>query len=86
MANHSSTKKSIRQIKRRSAANGARMSRIRSFIRKTEEALQGGDKKQAEDAIRAMQPDLMRGVRKGLLHRNSAARKISRLTARAKAL
>jgi small subunit ribosomal protein S20 len=86
MAHHSSTKKSIRQTARRKIANGARMSRIRSFIRKTEEAIQGGDKKLAGDALRAMEPDLMRGVRKGLLHRNSAARKMSRLSARVKAL
>ncbi len=86
MAHHSATKKSIRQTVRRSASNGARRSRIRSFIRKTEEAIQGGDKTQAEAALRAMQPDLMRGVRKGLLHRNSAARKMSRLAARVKAL
>ncbi len=86
MAHHSATKKSIRQTVRRSAANGSRVSRIRSFIRKAEEAIQGGDKTEAEAALKAMQPDLMRGVRKGLMHRNTAARKMSRLSARVKAL
>ncbi len=86
MANIRSAKKKNRQIKRRTAVNGKRMSRIRTNIRKVEEAIASGDKANAEAALRAAQPEMMRGSQKGLIHRNQVARKISRLSSRIKAL
>ncbi len=86
MAQHRSAKKRIRQIERRTKVNRARMSRIRTFIHKVEEAIAGGDKDAAEAALRAAQPEIMRGVTKGVLHRNKAARRISRLAARVNAV
>ena len=86
MAHHKSAKKRIRQTERRTAVNRARMSRVRSFIKKVETAISTGNKQVAADALKAAQPEIHRGVRAGVLHRNTAARKLSRLSARIKAL
>jgi small subunit ribosomal protein S20 len=86
MAHHASAKKSIRQTERRSAVNRARLSRVRSFIKKVETAIDTGDKKVAAEALKAAQPVIHRGVRAGVLHRNTASRKVSRLSARIKTL
>lgn len=86
MANHASAKKRIRRNNKRADINGARRSRIRTFVKKVELALAAGDQKQATDALRAAQPELDRGVSKGILHKKTAARKMSRLSARIKAL
>lgn len=86
MAHHASAKKSIRQTERRSAVNRARISRVRSFIKKIETAIDAGDKKVAAEALKAAQPVIHRGVRAGVLHRNTASRKLSRLSARIKTL
>lgn len=86
MANTPQSKKRVRQNARRTAINKARRSRIRTFIRKVEEAIAAGDKEAAQTALRAAQPELMRGVSKGVFHKNTAARKVSRLAARVKAL
>ncbi len=86
MANSPQAKKRARQNERRYAINKARRSRIRTFLRKVEEAIASGDKDAAAEALRRAQPELMRGVTKGVLHKNTAARKMSRLSARVKAL
>ena len=86
MAQHKSAKKRIRQTARRTEVNRARMSRIRTFIRTVEDAIASGDKDAAEAALRAAQPEIMRGVTKGMLHRNTAARRISRLATRVNAI
>ncbi|WP_135502884.1 30S ribosomal protein S20 [Roseovarius aestuariivivens] len=86
MANTAQSKKRARQNLRRLDVNKARRSRIRTFIRKVEEAIASGDKNAAQEALRAAQPELMRGVSKGVFHKNTASRKISRLAARVKAL
>jgi small subunit ribosomal protein S20 len=86
MANHSSAKKRIRQTARRTEVNRARMSRVRSFVRKVEEAIASGDKEQATAALRDVQPELMRGASRNLLHRNVVARRMSRLSKRIKAM
>ena len=86
MANSAQSKKRARQNERRLAVNKARRSRIRTFIRKVEEAIASGDKDAAVAALRAAQPELMRGVSKGIFHKNTAARKMSRLSARVKAM
>jgi len=86
MAHHASAKKSIRQTERRSAVNRARISRVRSFIKKVETAIDAGDKKVAAEALKAAQPVIHRGVRAGVIHRNTASRKLSRLSARIKTL
>lgn len=86
MANHESAKKRIRQTERRTEVNRARVSRIRTFVKKVELAIQSGDKNAAAEALRDAQPEMHRGVTKGVLHRNTVARKLSRLTARIKAL
>ncbi|MCH7929606.1 MAG: 30S ribosomal protein S20 [Proteobacteria bacterium] len=86
MAQHKSAKKRIRQTARRTEVNRARMSRVRTFIRTVEDAIASGDKDAAETALRAAQPEIMRGVTKGVLHRNTAARRISRLAARVNAI
>ena len=85
MANHTSAKKRIRRNAHRAAINGARMSRIRTFIKKVETALAAGDADAAREALRVAQPEIQRGVTRGVLHRNTASRKISRLAARVKA-
>lgn len=86
MANSPQAKKRARQNEKRFAINKARRSRIRTFLRKVEEAIASGDKDAATVALRAAQPELMRGVNKGVFHKNTAARKMSRLSARVKAL
>jgi len=86
MANSPQAKKRARQIERRFAVNKARRSRIRTYLRKVEEAIASGDKDAAATALRAVQPELMRGVTKGVIHKNTAARKMSRLSSRVKAL
>jgi small subunit ribosomal protein S20 len=86
MANTPQAKKRIRRNDRRAEINGARVSRIRTFIKQVEAALASGDKAQAEEAIRRVQPELARGVAKGVVHKNTASRKFSRLTRRIAAL
>jgi small subunit ribosomal protein S20 len=86
MANTPQAKKRIRRNTNRATINGARMSRIRSFVKKVEAAIEGGDKQTAADALKAAQPELARGVARGVLHKNTASRKMSRLTKRVAAL
>jgi small subunit ribosomal protein S20 len=86
MANTPQAKKRIRRNARRAEINGARVSRIRTFVKQVESAIASGDKEQALAAIRRVQPELARGVSKGVFHKNTAARKISRLTRRIAAL
>lgn len=86
MANSPQAKKRARQNERRTEINKTRRSRIRTYLRKAEEAIESGDKDAAAAALRAAQPELMRGVSKGLMHKNTVARKMSRLSARVKAL
>lgn len=86
MANHASSKKRIRRNERRAEINGARRGRIRTFIKKVELALMGGDAAAAEAAFKDAQPEIHRGIAKGVLHKNTAARKLSRLSARIKGL
>ena len=86
MANSPQAKKRARQNKRRLEINKARRSRIRTYLRKVEEAIASGDKDAAASALRAAQPELMRGVSKGVYHKNTASRKMSRLAARVKSI
>ena len=86
MANHKSAKKRIRQTVSRTEVNRDRRGRIRSYVRKVEEAIASGDKGSAETAMQGAMPELHRGVVRGVMHKNTAARKISRLTKRIKAL
>ncbi len=86
MANSPQSKKRARQNERRFAVNKARRSRIRTELRKVEEAIASGDKDAATAALRVAQPELMRGVTKGVYHKNTAARKMSRLSSRVKSL
>ena len=86
MANSPQAKKRARQNERRFAVNKARRSRIRTFLRKVEEAIASGDQGVAQAALREAQPELMRGVSKGVMHKNTASRKMSRLSARVKAM
>ncbi len=86
MANTPSARKRVRQIARRTTVNKARRSRIRTFIRKVEQAIAQGDRETALAAFRAAQPEIMRGAGKGVLHRNTASRKISRLHSRINAM
>ncbi|AOZ70776.1 30S ribosomal protein S20 [Rhodobacter xanthinilyticus] len=86
MANTPQSKKRARQNERRNDVNKARRSRIRTFVRKVEEAIASGDADAAKLALQAAQPELARGVTKGVLHKNTVSRKISRLAARVKAL
>ena len=86
MANSPSSKKRARQNDRRAAVNQARRSRMRTFIRKVEEAIASGNGEAATAALKAAQPELARGVTKGVLHKNTVARKMSRLAARVKAV
>ncbi len=80
MANTPQARKRIRRNDRRAEINGARLSRIRTFVKKVEAAVAGGDKAAAADALKAAQPELARGVARGVLHKNTASRKFSRLT------
>ena len=84
MANHASAKKRARQSVKRAKINSSRKSRIKTFIKKIELALTAGDMKAAELALKEARPEIQRGVTKGVLHKNTASRKISRLTARVK--
>ena len=86
MANTPQAKKRIRRNDRRAEINGARVGRIRTFVKKVELALTAGDKSGAVAALAAAQPEMARGVAKGVLHKNTAARKFSRLTKRVAAL
>ncbi len=86
MANTAQAKKRIRQNERRHLINKSRVSRIRTFVRKVEEAIASGDKSAAGEALKAAQPEIMRGVTKGVLHKKTASRKVSRLSQRVKAL
>lgn len=86
MANTAQSKKRARQSETRFAINKARRSRIRTFVRKVEEAIASGNAEAALAALRAAQPELDRGVTKGILHANTVSRKLSRLSARVKAL
>jgi len=84
MANTTSAKKAVRKIAARTAVNKNRRSRVRTFVRKVEEAIAAGDKAAAETAFKAAQPELMRAVTKGVIHKNTASRKVSRLAHRVK--
>jgi small subunit ribosomal protein S20 len=86
MANTTSAKKAARKIARRTAVNMVPRTRMRSFVRKVEEAIASGDKEAARAALRSAQPQLMKAAAKGLIHRNAASRKVSRLTHRVEAL
>lgn len=86
MANTPQAKKRIRRNTRRAEINHARIGRIRTFVKKVEAALDAGDKAAASAAIAAVQPELARGVAKGVLHKNTASRKFARLTKRVAAL
>ncbi|MBB3997838.1 ribosomal protein S20 [Aureimonas pseudogalii] len=86
MANTPSAKKAARKIERRTAVNKDRRSRVRTFLRKVEEAILTGDKEAAQQAFKAAEPELMRAASKGVYHKNTASRKISRLSNRVKAV
>ncbi|GHC30116.1 MULTISPECIES: 30S ribosomal protein S20 [Gemmobacter] len=86
MANTPQSKKRARQSEARYAVNKARRSRIRTYLRKVEEAIASGDQTAAAEALKNAQPELARGVTKGVLHKNTVARKMSRLASRVKAL
>ena len=86
MANTPQSKKRARQSEARYAVNKARRSRIRTFLRKVEEAIASGDQAAAAEALKNAQPELARGVTKGVLHKNTVSRKMSRLASRVKAL
>jgi small subunit ribosomal protein S20 len=86
MANIRSAAKAARKSKRREAINTARKSRVRTSIRKVEEAIASGDAKAAAEALRAAQPEIIRGANKRIMHKRAAARKVSRLTRRVKSL
>jgi small subunit ribosomal protein S20 len=86
MANTPQSKKRARQNEARFAVNKARRSRIRTFLRRVEEAIASGDQTAAAGALKEAQPELMRGVTKGVLHKNTVARKMSRLSSRVKSL
>ncbi|MEX3011186.1 30S ribosomal protein S20 [Hoeflea sp. TYP-13] len=86
MANTASAKKATRKIARRTEVNKTRRSRVRGFIRKVEEAIASGDQAAAAEALKQAQPELMRAATKGVVHRNTASRKVSRLARRVKAI
>ena len=86
MANTSSAKKRVRRDAYKTATNVSRRSRIRTYIKKVEAAIEGGDKDAANAALKEAQPELMRGVTRGVFKKNTAARKISRLSQRIKAI
>ncbi len=85
MANHASSKKRIRRNARFTKVNADRRNRIRTYVKKVELALGKGDAAEAENALKAAQPEIMRGVAKGIVHKNTAARKLARLSSRIKA-
>ncbi len=82
MPNIASSKKRVRTTAKRTAINHARKSRVRGYIRKVEEAIAKGDSTAANAALKAAEPEIMRGVSKGVLHKNTGSRKVSRLTKR----
>ncbi|WP_281803925.1 30S ribosomal protein S20 [Methylocystis echinoides] len=86
MANTASAKKAVRKIERRTEVNRARRSRMRTFVRKVEEAIASGDASAAAAALQSAVPEMMRAAQKGVVHKNTASRKVSRLSARVKAL
>ncbi|MXO65095.1 30S ribosomal protein S20 [Altericroceibacterium endophyticum] len=86
MANTPQARKRIRRNANRAEVNGSRMSRIRSFLKRVETALATGDKSAAQNALKEAQPELARGVARGVVHKNTAARKMSRLSKRVSAL
>ena len=86
MANTTSAKKMTRKIAKRTAINRSRRSRMRTFIRKVEEAIASGDRAGATEALRAAEPEMMRAAQKGIVHKNTASRKVSRLSSRISAL
>ncbi|MEA3533293.1 30S ribosomal protein S20 [Rhizobium sp. CC-YZS058] len=86
MANTTSAKKATRKIARRTEINKSRRSRVRSFIRKVEEAIASGDQAAAQAALKAAQPELARAATKGVMHANTASRKVSRLASRVKSI
>ena len=86
LANTPQAKKRIRRNNRRAEVNGARVSRIRGFVKKVEAAVEAGDKTAAAEALKAAQPELARGVARGVMHKNTVARKMSRLSKRVAAL
>ncbi len=86
MANTKSAKKAVRKIARRTEVNKNRRSRMRTFVRFVENAIAAGDQKAAGEALKKAQPEIMRAAQKQILHKNSASRKISRLSARVRAM
>ena len=86
MANTKSAKKMVRKIARRTEVNKSRRSRVRTYVRKVEEAISTGDKTAATVALKAAEPEIMRGVSKGMVHKNTGSRKVSRLAARVKGM
>jgi small subunit ribosomal protein S20 len=86
MANHKSAEKRIRQTEKRTAINRSRKSRVRTFVKKVEVAIAAGDQEAARSALRSAQPELHRATSKGVLHKNTVARKLSRLARRINAL
>ena len=86
MANTTSAKKMIRKIAKRTAVNKNRRSRVRTFLRKVEEAIAAGNAAEAAAALRAAEPEIMRAAQKGVVHKNTASRKVSRLASRSRAL
>ena len=86
MANTVSAKKMTRKIAKRTAINKSRRSRMRTFVRKVEEAIEAGNQTEAAAALRAAEPEMMRAAQKGIVHKNTASRKVSRLATRIKTL
>jgi len=86
MANTASARKRVRQTLKRTERNRARKSRMRTFVKKVEAAIAGGDRAVAVEALRVAQPELQRAATKGVVHRNTVSRKLSRLSARIKAM
>jgi small subunit ribosomal protein S20 len=86
MANTSSAKKAVRKIERRTAVNRSRRSQMRTYVRKVEEALAAGDQQAASAALASAAPLMMRAAQKGIVHKNTASRKVSRLSKRVRAL
>jgi small subunit ribosomal protein S20 len=86
MANTASAKKAVRKIERRTSVNRSRRSQMRTYVRKVEEAIASGDSAAASAALQAAEPLMMRAAQKGILHKNTASRKVSRLTRRVVAL
>lgn len=86
MANTSSAKKMVRKIARRTATNKTRRSRMRTFVKKVELAIVAGNQSEARDALRAAESEVMTAVSKGVIHKNTGSRKVSRLSARVKAM